>query len=265
MTQAEIVQRKDLTVLDVNVELAVDLAHKLDEFYRRVLKPGIDYVVLPGTQKPCLKKEGAELLSIGFNFETHTEIVSSKVITEPDNVYFEYEAKCTLYKDGVKVKDAVAAANSRERQFAFRWVDADSVSKDSKTYGERMNEGRRQVRVALEPWEVYSLQNQVLKMADKRAFVGAVLRATGASRIFTQDLDEEEANTATSSTTNTQQQQQRQDKATDKQVALIQQIVREKPAAVDILDKFLEAKSVKSVLLLSKEEASQLIQQLMEA
>src|SRR5579875_3589269 len=34
---------------------------------------------------------------------------------------------------------------------------------------------------------------QGAKMADKRAFVAAILRVTGASRIFTQDLEEEEA------------------------------------------------------------------------
>ena len=43
-----------------------------------------------------------------------------------------------------------------------------------------------------DPDEVFALQNTVVKKAQKRAYVGAVLSVTGASRIFTQDTKEDE-------------------------------------------------------------------------
>ncbi len=191
MSQGEIVEKEAHEIIDI--ERASRLKEGLQEFYSRVLTKGVDYSVLPGTPKPSLRKEGAELLTVGFRYRPISTIVSSQEITDPDKPFFHYVVKCSLYKDNELMGEAVGAANSRELQFAYKWVDANSVGKDTKTYGERMINGRKQVRVALEPWEIFSQQNKVLKMADKRAFVAAILRVTGASRIFTQDLEEEEA------------------------------------------------------------------------
>jgi hypothetical protein len=41
------------------------------------------------------------------------------------------------------------------------------------------------------PDEIFTLQNTVLKMAKKRAFVDGILAITGADRIFSQDTDED--------------------------------------------------------------------------
>src|SRR5579875_2178803 len=82
--------------------------------------------------KPSLRKEGAELLTVGFRYRPISTIVSSQEITDPDKPFFHYVVKCSLYKDNELMGEAVGAANSRELQFAYKWVDANSVGKDTK-------------------------------------------------------------------------------------------------------------------------------------
>jgi hypothetical protein len=51
-----------------------------------------------------------------------------------------------------------------------------------------------QVMYRLPNPDVMGLKNTVMKMAQKRAFVGAMLLATGASEFFTQDIEDMEIN-----------------------------------------------------------------------
>ena len=48
----------------------------------------------------------------------------------------------------------------------------------------------RRYRVPSSVNETFDAANTVLKMAKKRSFIDAVLTVTGASRIFTQDLED---------------------------------------------------------------------------
>jgi len=237
----------------IDMERAAQKAVDLAQFYERVMKAGVDYSILPGTSKPSLRKEGAELLAAAFDFRPVSQVISSKEITDPNNPYYEYVVKCTLYNRWNEViGDAMGSANSREIQFSFKWVDASEVSKDTKTYGERIANGKRQVRVALEPWEVFGLQNKVLKMADKRAFVAAVLRVTGASRIFTQDLEDEEHT----------EQQKNAEPSTPAQQSYIRSLMRKDPGLDKSVSIFLSSKGAKSIEDLSKQDASELINML---
>jgi len=174
---------------ELNLDKVKSLAKSLNDFYTSVMQRDVDYSIIPGTSKPSLRKEGAELLSKGFGYRAESQLIDKEMQTDPP--YFSFVVKCTLYdKNGEKVGEALGAANSKELQFAYKWIPEEKLQVEQKIYGERQKDGKREFRVELEPWEVFGKQNQVLKMADKRAFVAAVLRVTGASRIFTQDLEE---------------------------------------------------------------------------
>jgi hypothetical protein len=199
MSDVQPVRRTDLDLQLVDVD-PTQLPKVLRDFYLKVMRKGIDYSTLPGTPKPSLRKEGAELLSKGFGYHAIPTIITKEERFDPEAPFFSYVVKCSIYKGEQVIGEAFGAANSKELQFGYKWVAEEKVQKDTKTYGERVNDrGKKELRVALEPWEVFSKQNQILKMADKRAFVAAILRVTGASRIFTQDLEEEAESQATTS------------------------------------------------------------------
>jgi hypothetical protein len=78
-----------------------------------------------------------------------------------------------LNSDGQIVAYGMGSANSQEVKYKYR-------------YEKRENEEKERI---LNP-EPADAQNTLVKMASKRAFVDGVLKATGASRMFTQDVED---------------------------------------------------------------------------
>lgn len=122
------------------------------------LKAGTDYDIIPNCgRKPTLLKAGAEHLAQIFKFRTTSEIVNRVEVLEKNFVLYEF--KTTVYNaNGEVVAIGYGSANTHERRFIKQGFAA-----------------------AL---------NTVIKMARKRSFVDAILTATSASRIFTQDIEE---------------------------------------------------------------------------
>ena len=140
-----------------------ELKHHYDMFrtlQKEVLEMGVDYGWPAGRRqgKPSLYKSGAEKLTRLFHLVTDFQIV--KMVEEED--FIEYIFKCTLKTpDGLVVGEGYGAANSREKK---HWKS--------------------------DPW---ANQNTILKMAKKRAHVDATLTGLGASNVFTQDIEDYEA------------------------------------------------------------------------
>ena len=122
------------------------------------LKAGIDYDTIPNCgRKPTLLKAGAEHLAQIFKFRTMSEIVNRVEMLEKSLVLYEF--KTTVYNaKGEIVAIGYGSCNTLERKYQKQGLAA-----------------------AL---------NTVIKMARKRSFVDAILSATSASRIFTQDIEE---------------------------------------------------------------------------
>lgn len=122
------------------------------------LKAGVDYDTIPNCgRKPTLLKAGAEHLASIYGFRTTSEIVNRVEVLEKNFVLYEF--KTTVYNvEGKVIAIGYGSANTQERKFIKQGFAA-------------------------------SL-NVVLKIARKRSFVDAVLTATSASRIFTQDIEE---------------------------------------------------------------------------
>lgn len=134
----------------------------IEELLQSVLQPGVDYGRVPGSERPCLYQPGAQILAIMTKVVPHFEVQSVRE-AEPDFIAHTVVTKLIHRETGEVVGHGVGSANSWERRY---------------TSGK------------LEHVPRYDLDNTLLKMAKKRSFVDAVLTYTGASRIFTQDLED---------------------------------------------------------------------------
>ena len=121
------------------------------------LKAGRDYDRLPNTTKPTLLKSGAEILAGVFGFRTSAKVINR--VADYDKQFVLYEVCVTVFnKDGNIAAEGLGSCNSRERKY---------LKTDFATN-----------------------LNTVLKIAKKRAFVDAILTATHASKVFTQDIED---------------------------------------------------------------------------
>lgn len=173
---------------------AAELDRQLRECMRAVLQPDVDYGVIPGMgNKPSLFKPGAEKLIqwFGFGFEN----VRDEIERDADGSRVGVTYKCTVYKqlaDGRKVTVATCegyagydedkfytpleAARAKAEANERKWA-----AKDNRAPWPAKWENVSEYRA---PW------NSVLKMAQKRALVGAAIDATAAAGLFTQDLED---------------------------------------------------------------------------
>ena len=164
---------------------------RLNYIYLHLLQKGTDYGTIPGTQKPTLYKAGAELLAMSLGLRTETS-----EITETREMFgitmITSSAHTEVFWGETKIGDGYGSCSSAETKYAFRWASESKVPKNydkEKLYSEEGQYGRR-YRVPSSPYEIMDVANTVMKMAIKRSYVDAVLRVTGASRIFTQDLED---------------------------------------------------------------------------
>ena len=149
----------------------------METFIQKLLKPDVDFGTIPGTTKPTLYKAGGEKLCMAFGLSEEYEIVASerdpfkeweytvsyydkkqkKQITETKKTrgYYYFSARCNLIHKGTGIV------------WASQIGDCESTERGRET----------------------APSNTILKMAQKRAFVGATLHATFTSDRFTADMD----------------------------------------------------------------------------
>jgi len=133
---------------------------KITQFQKVVqnqLRQNHDFGIIPGTgKKPTLLKPGAEKLLMLLGLRSEFDIAESS--RDWDKGFFQYQIKCSLYKQDVLITEGMGAANSRETRY------------------------RKQ--------DPFSIDNTILKMAKKRALVDAALLVGSLSDIFSQDLED---------------------------------------------------------------------------
>lgn len=185
----------------------------------RVLKEGVDYGVIPGCEKPSLLKPGAEKLATLFHLHPSFTLLDKQ--EDWDRPLFFYRYSCDLHAvDGSFAGQGNGSCNSWEERYRYRQAKpacpecgqetifrSKHPPKDDKNappgwfcWAKRGGCGanfahdapavtRQPVGRILNP-EPFNLVNTVDKMAQKRAFVAAVLNTTGASEFYTQDLED---------------------------------------------------------------------------
>lgn len=146
----------------VSIEQAKNRINMLRNFVKEMMAPNIDYGVIPNCNKPSLFKAGAEKLCDIFGFSKEVEILNR--VEDWEKGLFHYEVKAILInkRTGLVEAEGIGSCNNRERKY-------------------RNQDG-------------YSIINTILKMAKKRALIDAVLSATRSSDIFTQDMEDINAN-----------------------------------------------------------------------
>lgn len=172
---------------------AAELDKQLRDMMRAVLKEDVDFGVIPGTgTKPSLLKPGAEKLLQWFGFGHTTE--RAEVERDADGARVGVTYRCTVTKamqDGRVVTVATCegyAGYDEDRFFSTAEQAAEKEKANARRYHRDVNLSKCVEYRA--PW------NSVIKMAQKRALVGAALQATSASTLFTQDVEDMRAESA---------------------------------------------------------------------
>ncbi len=141
------------------------LVEQVDALIAGVMRDGTDYGTIPGTPKPSLYKAGAERLAMFFGLGSVVELMDK---TE------DYQGGFFAYT----VRVGVGPIDNEGVVRPIQWSIGSCNSMESK------------YRKLVQYGKAADLPNTLQKMAQKRAFVGAVLMATNSSDRFTQDVEE---------------------------------------------------------------------------
>ena len=192
-----VIQIGDMTISEQDIDQLSKIPRMLNKIYHNIMQEGTDYGIIPGAgDKPTLLKSGAEMLRMAFNLHYRTEIESA--IEDWDKGRFYYRVKTEFYNAKEQhVGTGIGSANSEESRYSNRWVfESDipeGVNKASLKSQERTSKKGSRYRVYLIEADIHekaTLVNTLQKMAKKRSFVDGILSITGASRIFTQDIED---------------------------------------------------------------------------
>lgn len=188
----------------------------MKDFVESILHQDVDFGIIPGTNKPTLYKPGAEKLSSFFGLTTSFAVLekeldwSGATHGEP---FFYFHYRCSLTRAGMLVAEAEGSCNSWEKKYRYR--DAQRTcpncgqptifkSKPPRTgfycwqkkggcgatFGENDRHILDQEQGQVKNPDIADLVNTLQKMAQKRAFVAAVLIAVNGSEYFTQDVED---------------------------------------------------------------------------
>ena len=185
----------------------MDNVHKL---MKDIMQENEHYGVIPGTKKKSLYKQGAEKLSMMFRLAPKYKIEK----TEMPNGHREISVSCLILHIPTQtiMAEGVGSCSTMESKYRYRNVSGFDIldqeipkdAKDNKAAYRKKGFGMQKTDDQGWVWVKYKsgdkqenpdiadVYNTVLKMAKKRAHIDAILTATGASDIFTQDYEPNE-------------------------------------------------------------------------
>ena len=186
----------------------------IDQALGAVMKKKVHYDIIPGTDKPCLLKPGAEKICLLFQLSPEIEVKEKELA----DGHREYSVTCRLIHrgTGILAGAGIGLCTTMESKYRYRHADAvdtgilvPKIYWDAKNSGDVMEmtrvlgKGNSAKKNATGMWTIHKrgegkvenpdiadVYNTVLKMAKKRAHVDATLTATAASDMFFQDLED---------------------------------------------------------------------------
>lgn len=192
---------------------AAELGQRLEVIKQAMeneMEEGTDYGKVPGTDKPTLYKSGAEKLSVLFQLDVQPR---STKTWQGDHLTVETFATVFSMTTGARMGGGEGLCTTRERKYGKRKAKRVCPKcKEESIIRSKFDDGWYCLPAAdgcgakfegsdveivgqdvgdIENPDLPDTWNTVIKMAEKRARVNAVLAVTGASAIFTQDLEEE--------------------------------------------------------------------------
>lgn len=199
---------------ELSVTQVLDQLAKIQTLMKQAMVKDVDYGTIPGTPKPTLLKPGAEKLCLMFRLDPEYEL--TKEIAD-GRQHLSIVSRCTLYHipTGLRWGSGMGSCSTKESRYAYRNAAREcpecgekTVKKgaakfgggyycDKKTGGcgaQFKGEGTAAIDAQetgrMDNPDIADQYNTVLKMSNKRALVAAVLNVTGASQIFTQDVED---------------------------------------------------------------------------
>jgi len=155
---------------------------------QETLKEGRDYGLIPGVKKPSLFKPGAERVGLAFGCYPRYRIVEQEVDHDRK---VEWRKKKRVYNNAHKGDKSYREEEiTGESLGLYRYVvECEIVHRDTEAViGSCIGVcSTMEAKYVDRPREC---ENTALKMAEKRAHVGAVLNAFGLSEQFTQDVED---------------------------------------------------------------------------
>jgi len=200
------------------IDQMVEAVQAVDAFYHRVLREGVDYGKVPGSDKPTLLQPGAQMFCRLFSLRARFTLLPGTIERWDDPLLFHYNVQCDLLRSDEDhvVGGGIGSCNSREDRYAWRqgqrscprcgaaalrkskprpgrsleWYCWSKIGGCGETFPISDPEISAQEIGRVPNPDLPTQINTILKMAQKRALVAAVLNVTGAGRIFTQDLED---------------------------------------------------------------------------
>lgn len=185
----------------MSVDSLVRQVGLIQEVMGKIMKPGEHYGKIPGCgDKPTLLKPGAEKLGFTFRLAPEFEV---EIVDHPEG-HREYQIKCRLrhIPTQVIVGEGVGTCTTMEGKYRYRWDNSGVPvpgeywkTRDKDLLGGPFNatrkiDGKWFIFQRVEHENPADYYNTCEKMAKKRAHVDAILTATAASDLFTQDIED---------------------------------------------------------------------------
>ena len=191
----------------MSIEELKKRANMVSKIKAELMKQDVHYGVIPGCgRKPTLLKNGAEMLCMAFRLASDTKVE----IVPLGNEHREYTVTTTLTCGGELVATGVGSCSTMESKYRYRgsvmentgkpvpkeyWTSKDPALLGGNGFRAKKDENGNWMIFAagddkMENPDIADTYNTVLKMASKRSLVDAVLKATGGSCEFTQDLED---------------------------------------------------------------------------
>jgi hypothetical protein len=195
MNEEHAIQAVEQPEYAMSVKGHIEQRNKIMEVMRQVMKQDVHYGTIPGTQKPTLLKPGAERLCMTFGISAGADNAHMVEDLSEDGAY-RYRVTIPFYSraTGVFLGFGIGECSTNEEKYKWRsavcdqeYLDTDETERRIKWKKDRSGRAFavKQVRT-----NAADLANTALKIAKKRAFVDGPMSITGASEVFTQDVED---------------------------------------------------------------------------
>lgn len=191
----EALQRATPATIDRGFRQAADVIARtklVREVMETVMKNGMHYGTIPGTQKPTLYQPGCDVLAVAFRIAPKLALVED--LSTSDAV--RYRVTVAGHHQGTNelLAEGIGECSSDEEKYRWRRPVCDEEFADTPEDRRREKWAKgsggkpyKQKQIRTSPADV---ANTVLKMATKRAKVAMILNATAATDVFAQDLED---------------------------------------------------------------------------
>ena len=185
----------------------ISMKATVQDLLKSQMQEDVHFGKIPGTgDKPTLLKSGAEMLRMVFNLRT-TCNKDDVEITNEGNGHKTYEICMHISnKDKEIIATGLGTCSTMESKYKYRsqltdrkvpseyWESRDKALLGGPQYSPKKVKGAWLISERVEHDNPADYYNTVKKMAKKRAMADGILTATCSSDLFTQDLEDLNAN-----------------------------------------------------------------------